>query len=1537
MGTGNRGRGPANGGLPSRKFTQIAPGAYTLTGAPVRSRSARARSAAVGGPTGVPVSPPGVLREIKSFRSEYSDTYATTNGEFFAKVFPQPVNYRASDGSWQPIDDSLVSASGGFANRADSYQLQLPSSLGGGPVRLADASGSVSMRIEGGAGAAASVSGRTARYTGVLPGVDASYQASPGQVDESLTLSGPTVLPQLKVMVSLSGGLDAVENHGTVVISGGSGHRQFVLPSPIMTEAPAAGQVFPNLGQVAVSMSQVAGGVELTYTPDQAWLSAPGRRFPVTLDPSVVATASPSADCTIQTEAPTSSAFCGNGTLNYAGTSSDGAVWRTMISFQGGLGIPADAEVLGARLYMNVYATYNSPHYVVVPMSRAFVPGAASWDYYDGIDPWSLAGGDYVNTFQASGTVTTTGQTYFDITPMTQSWLDGSDAIPQLMITPDAYVPGASFATYNHASGYGPYLGIYYYPRVGSLRGATVDQTQLTDRMSLGVNVANGNLSIDNKDLHIAGNGLDESFDRVYNNLSALGNTAGGEGAGWGGGYASVPWVSAGASDAVTLTSPDGSVEVWDTDPSNPGGYIAPAGVDASLCTTSTQSGCPGLSQVPNGVMQLTMRSGERWIFGFAPSFTYFVLLADIDTNGNEITYSYNGPNGALSGLTDTHARTTSLSYSAASELSQVVDNAGGRTMSYTQNGNGQLTSYQDAAGKTTSYSYDAYGNLSQITDPAGEVTKLSYDSGGRVTSITRVTNALLGTGDTTTYAYYAPSQAYVPCTPPAGYGWYGETIKTDPNGHATAYCYDTHDRVFSTVDVYGNRTNQVYDVDDNITASQQPTGETTSTGFDTCARQTSTTAPLALPGISTSPATTTTAYPAACDANTTADWEASSATDPQHNTTSYGYNSAGDLASEQDGLASQNTIGVNYNMSNPCAGVGATCYGLITSMTDPDGHTTSYGYSSAGDLTSVTPPSPLGATTTGYDAVSRPTSVTDGKNQTTQYQYDAMDRVIKETHPDSSTTTYTYDADGNMTQMADSSTGTSNYSYDLKNRLTTESSPGVTNTYTYDGADNLISVTDAGGTVTYGYDADNRIARVQEPNVATAFSFSYDADSRRTCTSYPNGVVVQDRYDTAGELISTKAANGAGAACNLSDPNGTPSGTVFSSYVYSYANPSTLADTNLRQELQINGGNPFYFSYDPLNRLIEEQGGNLNSPSYYSYDGAGNLLVKDNADGTVSRFSYNNANQITNSSYSYDADGNLLTRPDPGGTTGLGYNSRSQTTSINPDGTGAQTLSYLGDGQKRPTQIGNAPLLGTAPTLENNQLGISSQAAAVQFLGSPSVIYYTRDPGGTLLGERTPSGDYYYVEDANGSVVALTNSTGAVANQYAYDPWGVTTFSTGTAPNSFGFDEGFQTQGGLYHFGQRYYDPNSGNWTQTDPSAANPAYDVTQADRYSFAADEPVNRTDPSGTYAACTPPERPDGRGGCLPAPPVVRSESCSHAKHRCGVWAYHQAEDACNADLGGPDLAPSPEIWGVCIGVIYAHAYKDCMSCTNACRKK
>ena len=52
-----------------------------------------------------------------------------------------------------------------------------------------------------------------------------------------------------------------------------------------------------------------------------------------------------------------------------------------------------------------------------------------------------------------------------------------------------------------------------------------------------------------------------------------------------------------------------------------------------------------------------------------------------------------------------------------------------------------------------------------------------------------------------------------------------------------------------------------------------------------------------------------------------------------------------------------------------------------------------------------------------------------------------------------------------------------------------------------------------------------------------------------------------------------------------------------------------------------------------------------------------------------------------------------------------------------------------------------------------------------------------------------------------------------------------------------------------LYKFGIRYYDPTTGRWTQRDPVGAS-LQELTKANPYMYANDDPVNNVDPSGAF---------------------------------------------------------------------------------------
>jgi RHS repeat-associated protein len=291
---------------------------------------------------------------------------------------------------------------------------------------------------------------------------------------------------------------------------------------------------------------------------------------------------------------------------------------------------------------------------------------------------------------------------------------------------------------------------------------------------------------------------------------------------------------------------------------------------------------------------------------------------------------------------------------------------------------------------------------------------------------------------------------------------------------------------------------------------------------------------------------------------------------------------------------------------------------------------------------------------------------------------------------------------------------------------------------------------------------------------------------------------------------------------------------------------------------------------YDAINRLTFARSttpsGGLISDYRYTYDGASNMINQTVNNGTTTLqtpYSYNAANELTTQAgvtFTYDANGNVT-----GSSAGaaLAYDAGNRMTAIRPafySGTPA-SFAYRGDGQSERYGAGPVPPTTSGPVCALTVCSSPpppSQTATTQYEFSSLGItaqtngalptYFIRDPRGGLLGERTPTADYYYLRDSLGSVVSLADVRGQVAGSYAYDSFGQTLSATGVAAaNPWRFAGQYLDGTGLYKMGERYYDPSLGRWTQQDPivNALNPL----QWNRYVYVGDNPVNYTDPNGT----------------------------------------------------------------------------------------
>jgi RHS repeat-associated protein len=1448
-------------------------------GAPATSYSNLKRLARLGrkAPAGTH-SPSAAIRgrELPRLRGAQSRTFVRADGTYVTRMFPSAVNFRDGLGRFQPIDNRLVGVGAvsrrqgyAFENAANSYRAFLPGNLSA-PVLVAARGSWVSLRLNG-ADASGAAAGNTGRYAAALPGVDAAYAATNGALKETLTLADANARSSFDYRVHASRDLRARRNaDGSVAFVNRRGAAAFVLPAPFVYDRAqrADGASYSAVSQ---RLTRVRNGYLLRLRVKRSYLGAAGRQFPVTVDPTVfhientgdtrLEQSGANVDCYIKDGASADTNVCAGSTQLHLGW--DGSTQRRdLLRFDVQNSLPKGIHVLDAELGLYLLDTDNANSATVNlhSVTRSWT-GAASWNKYDGTNAWATAGGDFDASVAASNTVgSTIGWYKWFPRQLVQSWIDGSATNNGLLVKEDTersivnrFFFNSSAAPFSQL----PYLDVVYEPQTGQRPYYKFDSQQLNDRMDLNVNVASGNLMLHASDVNVNGTGLDLGVDRFYNSQLERDTDFGH--AGW--------LLGSGADVRLRITSseaifyaPSGYVVSFQKNGSD---FIPPKGIDATLCQVGI-GGCVGESTYALTYNHAQIRNN----FDSAGK-----LVSQRDQNGNTIAFGYDA-GGHLNQITDTQGRTYSVTSNAAGLITQVTDSSypgGSRTWQYGYNPSNQLTSYTDPEGKVTGYSYDASGELHQITDPRSGATIITYDTNveERVTQIERVNDN--GPNKVTTYAY---SSASSPCDGPNDFG---KTVVTDANSNATTYCYDDQGRVSKVRDAKGKDQSLTYSansfVETYTSANNGTSGFNTTVDRDSVSNSVKTITQATGTGASIGSSFTYT------DADPThagfAPFYPDTAKNPQGRTQTFGYDGNGNLTSVHDDSTPQNQVTTVYVTGHP---------GWIDHVTDANANTTTYGHDSVGNINLITPPTLAagtgtqpGTTTVAYDAVARPCIVKDGKGQRTLYGYDKLDRVKTITkYPSSSTSSgctitsgtasgsvsLTYDNNGNLTQRVDP-VGTSTYAYNKLNRLNSQVFPGPrTNTYTYDPVGNLKTLADAGGTVTYGYDADNLLATLTEPSgsctapLSGCTQFGYDDDGNRTKTTYPNGNVLTNDYDPAERLTCAGASTTAPPAGTLCKDLSSP----LRRFQYTYIDPATTKDTALRQSVTDQANSTTAYGYDNLDRLKTAQTKNsgltVTDDYTYTYDGAGNLLTRaakaNGGSTTTTTFTYNKANElcwsVTGSSalscagvpagrttYSYDANGNQT-----GASNGraYSYNVFDQATSLTPPGGGAQSATYRGPNQSELVTRGS-------DKYDYNVLGL-----ALKVHSDTTTSYYSRTDDGAPVGERAPGGSkYYYLFDGLGSVIAMTNSSGAIANTYKYDPYGAIVSSSETTahPNPFRFAGGLYSSSiALHKFGMRWYDQSIGRWSQQDP--IDQTGDLQDGNRYLYVGDDPANATDPTG-----------------------------------------------------------------------------------------
>lgn len=532
----------------------------------------------------------------------------------------------------------------------------------------------------------------------------------------------------------------------------------------------------------------------------------------------------------------------------------------------------------------------------------------------------------------------TGGDYSFGITRLVADWVSGSRPNNGVLLKAatenGAQVNGIYGA---NAGGGRPELVVRWLPRLGLSGSQEFYDVDLTDRLGVHVNLANGNLAVQASDLQVTAPGLPVQVTRVYNSRGA--NLGGPLGDGWNDDLGRVRATQEGDGSITYVSAGRVTHRFW---PAASGGgvFTSPTGLQADA-TIGTGSSA--------GQMAITFRSsGTVLRFRAADG----LLVSATDRNGLSQTFTYSttvlSADGLpyLSSVTDAAGRVFTVN--RGYYVSKVADPTG-RGTSYGYSGN-LLTSATDPTGAVTTYGYDSSGRLEKITTPTGRITIVCYDSLNRVTALTRVSDTASMTGPTTTFTYTDPN------TP----GGTGTTVLTDANNNPTTYTWDVRDRVTKVKDALNRTRSKGFGPDDNVltTVDANSPGSTSTFGYDADFRPTGSTSPTGGVGAL--------GYGEAAGpvGNRVAHWQPSSSTSSDGNKNAFTYDGVGNLLKTQDTTAGP-TGGVSTQASyNPPVPAAPGCGGLagqVCAVTDGRGIGTSYSYDAAGNLTGTDHPAPLG------------------------------------------------------------------------------------------------------------------------------------------------------------------------------------------------------------------------------------------------------------------------------------------------------------------------------------------------------------------------------------------------------------------------------------------------------------------------------------------------------------------------------------------------------------------------------------------------
>lgn len=256
--------------------------------------------------------------------------------------------------------------------------------------------------------------------------------------------------------------------------------------------------------------------------------------------------------------------------------------------------------------------------------------------------------------------------------------------------------------------------------------------------------------------------------------------------------------------------------------------------------------------------------------------------------------------------------------------------------------------------------------------------------------------------------------------------------------------------------------------------------------------------------------------------------------------------------------------------------------YGMLKSVTDRQGNTTTISYDSNWNISKITSPS--------------------GKEY--QLSTDSQGRITGIALPNGATLKYTYDSNGNLTTYTNANGHVIRYEYDSNHCMVRwyDANGNCVVDNQYDSKGRVVEQTDAEGNTAQLSYSDGKTVTID--NNGNQTTYYYNENKHTTKIVYPDGSVETKTYN-ADNYVATET-----------DREGNTTS-------YTYDDRGNLLTTTRAD------GAVSYKTYDAKNQLLSETDYNGNKTTY-SYDERGNLIQITYADNTVEYYTYDSNNRLT-------------------------------------------------------------------------------------------------------------------------------------------------------------------------------------------------------------------------------------------------------------------------------------------------------------------